>query len=848
MAGYDEPVGARRSLRHPTVIVAFGDHGLRVLELLLTATASRGTLVWDEASQDAGPDGRRLRDLRLVHVPWSSPHGDEPRTESAPPNSLIGDLLLQIQRVEARDQEGLHRALSQAVLHATDDLLHLNHTRPAGQRLRAGLDVLIIAPVRDRLGLAELRACLERMLPPLARHSTLEADSSGARLFNAVLLADFDDYFQRGDGPSCSLRAQLHRFMAEQEARYLASSGGLSRVFLFDGKQRHGVVPQDTRAREVSLLIEFLLFEGIREDEGLRMLLERSGGHAAQTPLGSVSVRLVEHGSDLLRHLTAASFGVKWLAWMRDGLAEGEPLPPLPRTRAALERIHSPSSQTRVEMQARVEDHLSTFQDAASSLTGAEGWAEEVLSVWTRRLELAWQELGQRADEARRHYAGVELGALGEALSADIREALLEGSPSRTDPAQRSIAPLGGLIRALELLREDLRDESEAPKPTAGLEHDLEGALRAQEAAFLRFEASRVNTHRLHRWWFPFALLLGFGLGPLLAEATRELYRNTDPTSALHGAVAALVDLSLINPADPGAGLSRLSLVLGVVLAALFTWGALHRPLAAKVARAKAFFTRRHRGRFYELVQSGCGEGGAFRAELERAGDRLLEATRAHQRREARRAIDNALSVLRRRLIEAEWLRAQLTDFQRLHGIDPVTQERREAQDVSIRAQVEERDALKNLLGRREPSSPAYQEMQRETKFLEHWGQEYDAPFLDPIGFLQTLTKHYIPLERQHEQQALARSLGGQVAQKLKGWNDLSSNVRWPAEGVKPPCYVAVSSEWFNLTEVERALRNDIGAKRTVRLTGQGTERCYVLLLQLDLPLDRLFAEGEQAS
>jgi len=122
---------------HPTLCVAFGSYGQKVLRQLLLDSEAHGLLRWQDLSLPGDPAVRRLKDLVLVHV--------RERAEHAEAESQIArDLFRQIRPVAAEESE-----IRITLLQAKQELLDESLRNTSSGQLRLGLDVFVLAQPRS---------------------------------------------------------------------------------------------------------------------------------------------------------------------------------------------------------------------------------------------------------------------------------------------------------------------------------------------------------------------------------------------------------------------------------------------------------------------------------------------------------------------------------------------------------------------------------------------------------------------------------------------------------------------------------------------------------------------------
>ena len=820
MSGNGIEVPAHRA----TVLVGYGAFGLATLRLLLASTVPRGVLQWEEPRGGADPGERSLRDLALLWVPDRvGSEGQQVDEESAREGSAIEmmrDLYRQIQPVGAdpTPEAGFAAALSEAA----EKLLSasLRAARPAGV-LPLGLDVIVLAHPADPETIGALDRLLGRGMERLANNANLERAVPGSEALNFLALFDFENYWDRFE-PGRSVRQAVRDSIELWRRRRAQGQPAYGRLYLVDGRTDDGIRDVRHRMDEICLFLEFLLFEGQRGGE-LQRLYQSPGGR--ESPVATFGIRLTERSAGLLSHLAAARFGIGWLDYMVGSGPMRSAAEPLelrqrlaPYGPEALDILLGGDS-----LRGLVDGKLAVLEHELTALPAE-------APDWPERVRARYEEMALHLEERLAELAHARMLQISKDHLVRLPDELRDGIDADLHHA-RDPVPLGAVVGELERMLERLeRVGQDAPSRRGEAEVQLQDLARLH-AAYRGFLGGRVRIEGLRQWWPLLAIALAGGATPIVVDLLSEL-PPPDPMSflqtQLHGVLRWLA-----NP-----------LAVGLLLF-LLAWGlgarALQGRIAARMERARRFYTDAERGRLIDRLRGGLAAGGALRAPIDRFLDRLLLDMALSVRGEVSRELGVAAARLRERRREMLWLREQLRAFLDLHRLS--ADEQRPGLDwlirdgTGIRHTVERGQDLEDMLRGNPPTAERFRSTQASQLPFARWAERYSPAFLYPLDFIARLSQIYKDPFLQElsqpgagpEQQRRAR----EFLDFLKQYGSFALAFRWKRQEGVPPHrrYCLLPAVWRTLPQVLPAL-SGLGVGEESVLPGVDVARAYLLRLQ----------------
>ena len=749
---------------HPTLIIGYGTYGQSVMHRFLSTTSARGVLPWEEPS--TGGQHGRINKLAMVVIN-SVTEDSSPAWESG----LLEELHRQIQVLTAPQLDDLTKTINSSV----SELLTLD--RDTNQEvLRLGLDVFILLRPTGPAEMTKMMQDLQALLP-LYQHPMLKATGEGARLLNLVLVLDVDG-FSRAE--QRSLHGAIRFTLQRAEDAYQRGGIGFARVYLVDADTPEGNRRKEDREDELSLLLEFILYEGHRDDPTLRRLIQRPSD--IEPPILTFGFRVIERSSHLLSRLAAAAFGMEWMNYLcrESGVREAVPELDVLRAEGIIERVGI------ADLNQIMQERIEGMRTELLQLSHQHGWAHQILRVWER---YSPKEMSSWAMMRRKHLREQRIGKLHLQLCEQI-DRLLREHPSWT---------FKDVIVQLDRLIAELRSPIPIPPD---LDRPGSGRFDAMEQDYRSFLHEQIRRESLSQWWNRLVGVLGCGAAPLVGAALEQIYGQ----GVIPGAVPGLLTM---------AGMA------GAVYMTGARWADL------QIERARAFYTHPVQGRLSALIRQECDEGGVLAAPLYRMSEQVCTELANNLRAQAARDLEQMKARLEQRCREAEWLRLRLLDFLKQNGID---QESRmmTVRSSSIRYSLDqERDVAELLNRQRLPCLDAFRQLQKDEPLTE-WKQNYCNLFLNPLAFLDKHAKAY-PVHRALQPDHLEQSR--QIAASIGRFTRLHVGFKWGAEAqALVERFAIFPTAWHGDPEISHALRG-IGIQDTAWRSSHNGERCYLLVI-----------------
>ncbi|HEV7506938.1 MAG TPA: hypothetical protein VGS07_18755 [Thermoanaerobaculia bacterium] len=815
--------------QNPTILIGHGVFGRTLLRRLLTSTAARGALDWQDGPAGGDPAARRLKNLALLSLAGrGAGRAADSDGRAEEDRDLFSELESQIEEVAASPA-----ALAAALEAAADRLLAAEDRAADAERLPLGLDVVVLSHPRVPEDVGELLNLLPLGMGRLAGRVTLERKAEGHERLNFLQILDFDQFWESSERGR-RLRETVHKAVVHWEGQLENRRAGFGRTYLVDGQTQDGARDESYRIDEIILFLEFLLFEGQRDGD-LQKLYGRQRG--SEPTVGTFGVRLVERSAGLLSRLAAAAFGAGWLQHLAGaaGVDGDADLAELRRHLAPYRAAHLRELLATDDLRTRLEMGLRQVEASLSELNpnladwpaqARERTRSAMLQLKNHLSRWAGQRVAQLDEEL--------LTALPRELAAGVESALHRGGNPAT--LGRVIAELAGLVRETEDL------SPPAPRETAAGEDPFDG-LEAAHARYLEAKAEQIDAGRLPRWWGLLALVVAAAWTPLLLEALAEVPK---PDPASH---------HLLRWGWQALQVFARPWLAGVVLfLAAFAAGrfAFQRTLDWRVRRALAFHTDPERGRLTDRIRAALAPGGGLRAQLDRFAERVERDLAARVRSDVQRETRRVLGLLRERGREALWLRDRLLDFLKGYGLDASLAgegfERARRRRGGVRQSLERGEELKVLLQKNAPRPERFRSTQLKKQPFQGWAERYCGAFLHPLRFLDELSEEYPDSADTVLAGGPAAAVRAELLEFLARNGRFHPAFDWPqTEGVSVVLsHALVPASWSVVPEVTRLL-HDYGWTDAKISRGGDPGRVYLLRVQLGVTPERLLARQSQA-
>lgn len=803
-----------------TILVGYGAFGMDVLRRLLASTAPRGVLTWEERRGGAAPTERHLQDLALIWVadPTDPYGGDRENAREGGALEMMRDLYRQIE--EVGDDGPPDVSFANALAAAAETLLSASGRATRQDVLPLGLDVIVLARPTTREAVGALDRLLVRGMDRLANNANLDRAVQGSEALNFIAIFDFDNYWDRSENGR-TVRRAVHDSIERWHKRRLTGQPAFGRFYFVDGRTEEGIRESYHRIDEISLFLEFLLFEGQRSGD-LQRLYQPLGRH--ESSVATFGIRLMERSAGLLSHLAAARFGNGWLEYLA-GRSAGRVRTEPTQLQQQLER-YGPEALDQLldarSMYGEVEPALSALERELTGLpVEASDWPQRVRSRYAATARTLETRLSVRAHALMTEISGNHLAQ----LPAVVRGAVHADLHDQRDPV-----PIGGVIALLEESLSRLEPAPAMVAPVPGQAEELLRQIEQLHRDYGRFQEERIQVEGLRKWWPLLALALAAGLTPIVTELLGDVPRPDPLRFLLERAYAALQWIN--KPFLIGGLLFLIFWLLGLTL---------QRRIASRVDRARRFYTDDERGRFVDRLRSGLRPGGRLRAPIDAVIERLLYDMALSVRGEVTRELNRVLERLRERKRETLWLRDQLRGFLRMHGLtgeDPKPDLGRLARDgTGIRYALERGEDFENMLRSNPPGPERFRSAQASQAPFDGWEEPYSRAFLVPLEFLDRLSRMYKdPFQQELAQAGMGpeqERLGKELRDFLALRGSFSLAFQFLAqEGVPPDQrYCLLPPSWKLLRGVMPALADLRMSDHSV-LIGGDAGRVYLLRVQ----------------
>ena len=817
---------ANTPVHRATLIMGYGDFGLDVLRRFLDSTATRGVLTWEQSSND-DQNARRLRDLALL---WVHPHlsdtaqADRRRVQEDSHAELMRDLYQQIEQVEVDDDQSI---LAKIMEEKAKLLLDAATRAMRRENLPLGLDVIVIAQPRDRAALGRLTPLLQAGIERLNRYATqLQRQVSGTGALNFIQILDFENYWYMSE-QSKALRTAVYNAIKRWQQQRGEGKPGFGRIYLVDGQDpRGGMRSERMRIDEISLFLEFLLFEGQRG--------ELQAFYQPKTPqeplLATFGIRLLERSGGLLRRLAAARFGMDWLDYLADGgIRQGE---------AGTLELRKQLGAYRVEALNPLWEAMTLPVDINRQL---ESIAQELARIpidgtdWSGQVESRYSQAARQMENEWAAHAHQQIRQiLDREPLVDLAKNLRDGIDAALH--SRQPATLGAVVREVDAVLSGLTSEP-TPDITANQKLPNDGGcalLRQDYQRYQHFKRGQINPHDLGKWWPLFSLLLGLGLTPMWVEALS--FPPPDPLTApfLWQRLYPLLQWLAGHP---------------TILLTLFTailWGLLanvaQQGIVGRLQRGRRFWNDPKRGRLVGRLHSLLRPDGELGRHLDGFLQRMRQDMALSIRSDVGRELSRVLKRLSERQREVAWLRGQLREFLVMHGINPdVPNEkwtRMDHERTGIRHTLEQYKDYENILDSIPRLDGPFSSMQTLRKPFKQWDERYCDAFLYPLRFIDELSEQYKdPFEGELakpdigiEQNARAREL----RDLLERHGNFSTAFSWRAQEGVPvdQVYCLLPQIWLGLQGVPSTLTG-LGITESHHFVGVDASRAYLVRVKI---------------
>jgi hypothetical protein len=793
---------------HPSILIAFGAYGMRMLRNFLASAATRGVLVWDEEGVVGSLNERRLQALSLFWIPEKIGSRDGQPAENAQFESdyeLMDDLFRQIEVMDGTFAD-IRTALEEGV---DTEKKRLLDPRRHGETNMPGLDVFILAQPtsQDMIGL--VRNLTEPSMSKLASDPSFET-AHATSLLNFIQIFDFEDYWAPRMEP---VREALRRMIDENRGAISSGRPTVGRMYIFDGNTAAGRRTAISRQQEAILFLEFLLLEDLRVHPDAKAFFERQ--YANMPPLCSIGIRVVERSSGLLRRLAAAAFARSWLDYLVTTQSIDKQDSPFfdlvkPFRDDNLGRIVGEQ-----EMRSAARMEISQVESALLALSADQAdWEERLRELATRQTESAIQRLSRKSGEQSATPSRVALKNFRDEIEQNITSAMQQRSPALT---------LGSVIDELQSLEDEFASVALEAKPSedrpAPSTAPFVEASRMQREYFL-YRSRQVQTAAMKTTWWPrIAIFFAVAFSPLMMRG----FAN--------GPMNDLMPSWVLAP--------LCALILGAVFW-YFGRQFMQPALSSTAERARAFYTDHERGRLSERVRQVANSGNVA-GRIEGYADLLVYGTKQYVLGALTDEIRRARLALIQRRDEVQWLRLQVGEFLRSNQVDdrnypPRFEDGRVPSDV--RFSLERTNDLTAVAESVPRNTDRFREQVGVRRLFDSWSRSYCDTFLHPIQFLDQLSTSFADKFEIDESETRRRA--AQIATFLQRDVGVPVCFQWLVSDGLPAMDRGslFPTSWQRFPGVKNALAQSGFAKHT--LDTSSSERLYLIQYMLGIPAELL--------
>lgn len=822
----------------PTVLVGYGAFGLAVLQRLLASTAPRGVLSWQTLSQSTNV--RSLKDLSLIWMP------DRLNMEDQQVNTafyglgksleVMGDLFEQIKEIPKKSTPELD--LASALSQASMQLLSSAERAKSGDSLPLGLDVVFIAEPTQPAIVGLLDRMLALGLDHLVNNPNLSRGLQGSQALSMIQVLDFDNYWDRSDNGK-QLRLALHRSLQQWQERREQKKSAINRCYLVDGRTQDGIRSPEVRIDEISLFLEFLLFEGQRDGELQRLYQPQNPQEGL---LASFGVRMMERSAGLLSRLAGARFGYEWLNYLVDNeLPERAFDSNTTTVRKGFKQCYEPYRPKALkEAELPLRQQLTTrLQNLEKKLLSIEpertDWCDEIQRVYEEESVLIKEELSTQVRSQVQLVSEETLANLSDTMKTAIDSDLND---------ERDPLPLGLVMEQVEQALAELDQAQQTTDDDSDSTQTVWESLQSWHQKYLSISSERISLENLQGFWLALAFILAAALSPIFLSMLSNI-PQPDKTSVLNSLYEQLPYLN--NDVTAGILLFVLAWSIGGI-----AW---QRRIKARASRAQRFYNEADKGRVADFMRQYLKKDGALGSPLFKFLDQLLLDMSLSVRNEIRRELANVYRKLATRRQEMQWLNRQLRGFLSSHGIkidQPFNEQGRlSSTQTGIRFSLEQGEDFQRMLKMNPMQPERFQAVQAEQGQFKSWYNNYNDQFLYPLTFIDRLSTRY----RDPFLQELAKpGVGPEQALRSQEFLDFldkqgrfSLAFSWQAQDAAQTerRYCLLPDLWQKLPGIQNALLDRrIGHEQM--LVGYDIARAYIVGVQTGVELHRLLYAEEQ--
>ena len=806
--------------RRPTLLIGYGAYGLEVLRRLLFSTVLRGVLSWQE-NQGAAVNDRHISDLGLLYIKDS--FADEADNQNMPTEAsleMMQDLYRQIELVESSPEDLLNAVDKMANRLLDAALINMNNNSP----LPLGLDVIVIVQPTSSVIVGHLDLLLKPALRAIANNHNLKQGVQSSNRLNCIQILDFNNYWEQSDDASL-LRKAMHNSVSSWQLERNQARASFERFYFVDGKNANGMQAEQQRIDEITLFLEFLLFEEQRLGE-LQQLYQAQSN---ESPIATFGIRLAERSSELVSRLRAALFGIDWL----DYLGKKEILDINSEPRELRDKL-APYDFEKLEnelgdedLQIQLNDHFRELEQEIVQLRLGDTWATELRQQYEKSVQELENQLTQKVHKQVKDITEERLASLSNDLKQGI-EADLHNN--------RYPVTLGAVIHEIETTKNRLgRPQETTETAIVSSANEANQVLKSANKTYAKydfFRQQRLKIDSFKKLWLPiFAALLSTGLTPWIMDVLAGLEKPDTLDTYL--TIAYNASQTINHP-----------VIIFLVLFILFFL--LNKPLfynsiLFRLQRAENFWQQDKRGRLIGYVRHLFKPNQILRKPSEEFLKRLLSDMASTIRSEVRHNLDRIENILRKRASEMVWLRGQLRHFLNLHGIRVDAADTLPHKSTNIRYPIGQQ--VTDYQNNQPPTEDQFRSAQSMVNPFKGWNEAYSKTFLYPINFIDDLKEH-LPAQQAMTEADITKEFIKFIKQRGRFHPAFLFHAQ---TGVQPQQhYCILPQSWTRLQQIQTEL-SDIGIAGNHLIHQESDDsRAYLLCLQTGIDSDCLIGTQEK--
>jgi len=788
----------------PTILIGYGTFGLNVLRRLLASTVLRGVLSWE----DHNNAGNSIKNLALFWVKDIKSQ-DEGASDDGISLEMMRDLFSQIQTVKS-DDSGLE--LASSINEVVQKRLLADNGDANYDNLPLGLDVFVIMQPSTLGDVAHLNRLLRPTLQRLVNYPNLQHTDYA---LNFIQIVGFENYWDNSENGK-NVRTAMHLTVQNWQQ----TTPRFERFYFVDGCTRDAIRLESQRIDEISLFLEFLLFEGQRIGPFANLYKSQD----SESPIATFGIRLVERSSDIFSRLAAAIWTIGWLDYLLG--VENTGIDTEPSGLKAKLELYRPSILEKElgeeDLRALLNNKFRALEQSLVKLGIADNWPQEV----RERYETTVKELETLLTaEVHKRFNDVTNQHLNN-LANDLQEGI-------TDDLHNISAPvtLGAVIREINNTSDalDIPATSTEISPVNETNKVLESAteIYAQYAAFNK-ERLRIESFK---WWrLIFSLALTIGLTPVIVDLLGSIAK---PDKIDEFLTMAYDTLQVIN--NPvGIGISIFVMAVGISFV-------FQKSIYKRLKQAGEYWTHPNRGRFINYVRRILQPNEVLRKPSEDFLERLLSDMALTIRVEVRHHLNQVKFNLQEREREMQWLQEQLRDFLMTHGIDADGKPSTHASNV--RHSMEQMENINYRLGFYPAIPERFRSAQSDKQPFYDWNKRYNDKFLYTLKFIDELKDLFDGPPLNEDQ------IANQFIAFLEQHGNFSLAFSWPAQEGVPPGrrFCLLPQSWKRLSGMTSAMSN-VGITETNIHPSPDESRAYLLNIQTGVDYECLLTIPERAA